>query len=120
MHIGVPRVCISVLLNVLLILIACICNSLDVPLLVVDDKKHWYGCILQSVYLCFRSLIRVHKILQVGMDYYHDLLSRTADCLTNMNIHDKKTDVVSIPYYFNIYNSILADISLTNTHILFG
>ena len=82
----------------------------------VENKEihYWYGNLLQSVYLCFRSL-RVQGLIQVKLDYYIELLNYTSDCLNRLL--GKSNDQVFILRCFFILNNSIShtDIIVTPT-----
>jgi len=67
--------------------------SVDISECTNKNKEFWCGTLLQSLYMCFRSL-RVQGLFQVNIEYFYKLLKVTSDCLTS--IQSKETNVVCI------------------------
>ena len=78
------------------------------------NKEYWYGTLLQSVYMCFRSL-RVQGLLQVNIEYFYELLKVTSDCLTNMQSKEISAVCVSVVVTMNLCLSCFTDITVTTT-----
>ena len=68
------------------------------------EKQYWYGNLLQSVYLCFRSL-RVQGLMQVKLDYFFELLNYNIDCLSKLQ-RKSNNQVASYCRCFCITNTI--------------
>jgi len=79
------------------------------------NKEYWCGTLLQSVYMCFRSL-RVQGLLQVKIEYFYELLKVTSDCLTSIQLREISVVCVSIILCIVVtYLSYFIDVTVTAT-----
>ena len=70
--------------------------SIDASHLENKEKEYWYGNLMQSVYLCFRSL-RIQGLMQVKLDYFFELVKYTSDCLNKLREKNNVQVFVTFP-----------------------